>query len=104
MNIYLIVTIYIICTIVSLFPFYYVVSHLLYSTNIYLNVLAVGVSCIFALYHFVVFRTGDILLFDVNIYVNSDGGLISVLIPLACAYSYCIPFCIAHRKYYQKGR
>lgn len=103
MSIYVIIAMYIICTVISLFPFYYVVSHLLYSSSVYLNFLVVVVSCLAALYHFVTFRTGDILLFNVNVYTRGEGSFIMVLIPLACAYSYCIPFCIAHRKYYRNG-
>lgn len=98
MSLLMVIVLYVTCTAISLLPFYYVASHLLYSTSVYLNFLAVILLAGCALFHFVIFRTGVIPLFDVDI--SGDGSMGYVLIPFICAYSYVFPFNIARTKYY----
>lgn len=98
MSLLTIILLYVLCTLVSLFPFYYIASHLLYSNNIYLNLCSIILLACCSLFHFVVFRTGVIPLLDIDI--SGDGSMIFVLIHFACAYSYVIPFNMARTKYY----
>lgn len=98
MSLLSVIVLYVLCTLISLFPFYYIVSHLLYSNSIYLNLLSIVLLACCSLFHFVVFRTGVIPL--LNIDISGDGSMFFVLIPFACAYSYVIPFNKARTKYY----
>lgn len=100
MSLITVITLYVLCTMLTLIPFYYIISHLLYSISVYINFLAVIILVLCALFHFVVFRTGIIPLFDVDI--SGDGSMRYVLIPFACAYSYAIPFYMAQSKYYNR--
>lgn len=100
MSLMTIITLYVLCTAVTLIPFYYIISHLLYSINVYVNFLAIIILVLCALFHFAAFRTGVIPFFDVDI--SGDGSMGFVLIPFVCAYSYAIPFYIAQSRYYNR--
>lgn len=100
MSLMTIIVLYVLCTALTLIPFYYIISHLLYSMSVYINFLAIIILVLCSLFHFVVFQTGVIPLFNVD--VSGDGSMGFVLIPFACAYSYAIPFYIAQSKYYNR--
>ncbi|CFV21290.1 hypothetical protein [Yersinia pseudotuberculosis] len=89
---------YISLSVVSLFFYYYVVSHLLYSKNIYLNISSLAFTCLFSIFHYSAFISDRIPLFGINTENNDFLHYITILF----SYSYAIPFIIAYKKFYNK--
>ncbi len=90
--------IYVFLTFLSLFPFYFIVSHLYFSEKASLNLLAVFLGPLCGVFHYAFLSTGVLPL--VNIPIDLGEGWLAVITGFVCDYSYAIPSIIAYRKYY----
>lgn len=90
--------IYIVVTLLSLFPFYFLCSHLFYSEKLYLNVLPFLLLGIFSVIHTDFIRSEELPF--LHWHVDMGSSFFLVALQMSCAYSYCIPTYLAYRKYY----
>ncbi|TDS97155.1 hypothetical protein EDF78_102696 [Rahnella sp. BIGb0236] len=94
----MILFIYVFLTFLSLFPLYFIASHLFYSDKLYMNLLAFVIMGCCTASHYSFLRTDVIPL--LNIKMEMGEGWFVIILRFVCIYSYGIPIYLAKKRYY----